>query len=174
MKQFESGKLKATNSKRSSVSKYPELEKKLIAYVDIRAEKYLHDKCGVSTLHLQKKVIEWAEELGLDMHQFKGSAHFISNCIKRNNRIAVNLHGEANTYEPEERKQIMDKWKKNELHPLIEKYSVPAERIYANDLKFEIRFANSTIVLWFFRPADLLLWCSDQLQTLLISSSICT
>ena len=67
------------------------------------------------------------------MHQFKGSAHFISNCIKRNNRIAVNLHGEANTYEPEERKQIMDKWKKNELHPLIEKYSVPAERIYNAD-----------------------------------------
>jgi hypothetical protein len=56
------------------------------------------------------------------------------NCLKRNGKTKLNLHGEAGDMEPANRAAIMDQWRSNEFWPfLIEKYKIPLNCIYNAD-----------------------------------------
>ena len=46
LKEFKSGNLKPSEIKKRKQSEFPEVEEKLVAYLDLRATNYLRDKCG--------------------------------------------------------------------------------------------------------------------------------
>jgi hypothetical protein len=48
LKKFKKGQLKATDLHRNRNSQWPEIEAKLMEYLDLRASCYKRDKCGVS------------------------------------------------------------------------------------------------------------------------------
>jgi Tc5 transposase DNA-binding domain/DDE superfamily endonuclease len=131
MKAFEEGKLKPSDGFRKKPSQYPEVETKIIQYLDLRAGLYKRDKCGVSWELLRLKAIKFANELGIQ--NFKASSGWLTLTMKRHNKIGIRLHGEADDLSPDIRIKIVETWKKDEFHPLIEKYNVPPERIYNAD-----------------------------------------
>jgi DDE superfamily endonuclease/Tc5 transposase DNA-binding domain len=131
LKKFKEGKLKPSDNKREKPSQFPNLEEKLIAYINLRAAYYKYDKCGVSYGLLKAKAYKFAKEMEID--GFQASNGWLHNTLKRHGKIGVSLHGEADTIPLEVRLKTMEEWKTNEFHQLIEKYNVKPEHIYNAD-----------------------------------------
>jgi hypothetical protein len=108
LKQFENGELKPSGKKRSRESKYKVLEDKLVEYICLHQKLYQTDKCGLSWLILQKKLLNWAKLEEND--DFQASPSFISRVLQTHNLIGVSLHGEANNMDDEMREGIMLEW----------------------------------------------------------------
>jgi DDE superfamily endonuclease/Tc5 transposase DNA-binding domain len=130
-KQYKEGKLQPYDSNRKKPSVYPNVEEKLVAYIDLRARYYKRDKCGLSWSLLKVKASKFADDLGID--SFKASDGWLTRTLKRHGKIGINLHGEADDMLPEQRIKIVEDWKKDTFHPLIEKYNVPTNCIYNAD-----------------------------------------
>jgi hypothetical protein len=131
LKQYKEGKLKPSESKKMRPSHFPNIEEKLVAYIDLRAKFYKRDKCGLSWQLLKIKAQKFADDLG--MNDFKASDGWLNRTLKRSGKIGISLHGEADDMVPEERFRIVEEWKGTKFHPLIEKYSVLPECIYNAD-----------------------------------------
>jgi DDE superfamily endonuclease len=134
LRQFDDGSLTAMETtQRSTCSKFPEVEKMLVQYMELRAKLYKRDKCGAPWWRLADRARKCARSLGIPESDFSASAGWISATLSRHSMVKLNLHGEAGDMDDNERAAIMDKWRKEECWPLIEKYRIPMERIYNAD-----------------------------------------
>jgi hypothetical protein len=134
LKQYDAGTLQPNEIlSRSSKGEYPEVEKKLIQYIDLRAERYGIDGLGSSWGCLQFKAMEYAQQLGISEDKFSASPGWISNCLIRNGKVILNLQGEAGDMAAAEREKIMNEWRTMEFWPMIERYNVPMSCIYNAD-----------------------------------------
>jgi len=115
---FDNGQLEASGVMRGRSRKYVEIEKKLIQYLDLRAQKYAQDKCGVRWIFIEKICLKFAEGLGLT--DFKASPSWISATLKRNKKVGINLPGKANDMTNEEREVIMSAWRKDFQTKIVE------------------------------------------------------
>jgi hypothetical protein len=109
LKQYHDKTLKLNNShSRSSKGQFPEVEKKLIAYIDMRADQFTLDNLGNSWGCLQERDQEYLSLLGITTELFSASPGWITNCLKRNGKTQLNLHGEAGDMGPVNCAAIMD------------------------------------------------------------------
>jgi Tc5 transposase DNA-binding domain/DDE superfamily endonuclease len=131
LKQYRLGNLQPSDSKKGRVASFPDVESKLVAYINLRATYYKRDKCGLSWDLLRVKAAKFANDLGIE--DFKASNGWLNNTLKRHGKIGIRLHGEADDISPNERYKIIDDWKKETFHPLIEALNVPPECIYNAD-----------------------------------------
>jgi hypothetical protein len=80
------------------------VEDKLVHYIHLCQSLYQHEKCGLSWIILQKKLVHWAPlEEGEVYKNFEASPGFISWVLRDHNLIGVSLHGEANDMDDKER-----------------------------------------------------------------------
>jgi hypothetical protein len=84
---------KRTGKQRDKKGTYDEVADKLVRYLDLRMEKFKQDHLGISWSMLRNKAIKFAGDLGLDEGQFKASPGWISNVLKRANKVGFNCHG---------------------------------------------------------------------------------
>ena len=117
LKAFKEGtlKVKAVNFKRKSEGKFKEVEEKLIAHMKLRAKKFCKDELGLSWNFLLAKATGFAQTLGIEEGEFKASAGWLDKCLKRNGMVGIKLHGEAMEMPEQERRAIINKWKKEEF-----------------------------------------------------------
>ena len=127
---FDKGTLKPVDVKRTRVRKYGEIEKKLILYIELQEKYYKRDKCGLSWLLLSKKSQEFATSLGIT--DFKASAGWIQKCLRRANKVSINLHGEAFDLDEDKRKETMIKWCRD-FHKTLEEKEVGPRNVYNAD-----------------------------------------
>ena len=119
LKEFDKGKFKDKNLnvKKLAAVGFPEVESKLVRYLELRERNYQRDKLGVDWNYLKNKAFEFADALGVE--DFKASDGWLSNVLKRSNKHGIKLHGEAGEMSPEEIVTIIEDWKKNVLHPMM-------------------------------------------------------
>jgi hypothetical protein len=103
-KRFKSGNLHPSESIRTKASSFPDVETKLIAYIDLRARYYKRDKCGVSHSLLKEKAKKFAEDLNIQ--DFNASNGWLQKTFKRYGKVAIALHGEADDIPIEEHLMI--------------------------------------------------------------------
>ena len=119
---------------RIRAAKFPQVEKKLVSYIKARSKLYLQDKCGLSIRLLQEQAITIARDLGLNVDgpseiEFTGSARWLSNVLKRNNLMSMNLHGEGMELSPEEQEDTRADFRR-ELNSEIEEMSLSPSQVY--------------------------------------------
>jgi hypothetical protein len=130
LKKYRAKELEDSDAKRVRERKFQVIEDRLIAYVDLRARLYAKDKCGTNWMILEQKCKLWASQEGLV--DFKASAGWISGALRRNSKIGITLHGEANDLPEEERVQLMGAWR-TEFHAILDRENIPPERVYNGD-----------------------------------------
>ena len=134
LKKYRNNELKNNTNIRDKKELFPKTAKKLIQYLDLRAKRYQRDKCGVAWTTLHAKSLDFGNQTGeAQQSNFEASPGWIKNVLERNDRVGINLHGEANDMDDNERAKIMAKWKREEFHSVINKHGIPAERIYNAD-----------------------------------------
>jgi hypothetical protein len=131
LKKYLSGKLKNVDETRVHDREYEAVEKKVVQYVDLREKLFLKDKCGLAWCIIQDKALAYAKAIGFD-NTFRASPGWIANCLKRADKISINLHGEAMDLTKKEAEVLMKPWRKK-LEEKIEKHNVPTSRIYNAD-----------------------------------------
>ena len=100
-----------------------EIEKKLIQYLDLRAQKYFQDKCGVMWIFMQNKCLKFAELLRII--DFEYSPTYISDTLRLNKKVGINFHGEANDMTGEERWVIVSVWSNDFYAKIMEVDTTP-------------------------------------------------
>lgn len=110
------------------------VENEIVSYLDKRYRLMFRDKVGMSRGYLQEKAKELAEKLltAEEYSDFKASSGWLTNVLKRNQFVGMNLHGEANECNPQESDALMKVFRK-ELSELMEKNNIPVERLYNAD-----------------------------------------
>jgi hypothetical protein len=118
--EYEKGTLSACDSgtKRKGKPKFPEVEKRLANYIQLRASKFTQDKLGLSWLVMKAKALEYATQVNVTT--FEASNGWLGKFLVRNNLKGITLHGEAGDMDPEERERIMKKWQKEIFKPALE------------------------------------------------------
>jgi len=87
LRDFKAGKLTGTSKKRVRISKYHEIEERLLRYIELRSRSYQVDKCGLS---LEQRLLQWASEMDQQIYKdFQASSGFISRVLKDNKIIGV-------------------------------------------------------------------------------------
>ena len=86
MARYKQGLLQPLRVKRNKPRKYPDMEAKLIAYLDLRAQnaEMLGHEEKISWKELRKKCLEWAQEAG--HADFQVSPGWMDDTLKRHNR----------------------------------------------------------------------------------------
>jgi hypothetical protein len=93
--EFNAGKLKNLEEKRIRDRKFERIEKIVVEYIELREKLYQKDKCGLSWQFLATKAFKAAELFGIT--HFSASAGWMQGVrLRRNNKMSVVLHGEAN------------------------------------------------------------------------------
>lgn len=134
LKAYKNNKLANSSRMRDKKELYPNTAKMLIQYLDLRANQYQQDKCGISWTTIQTKSLHFADMTGEAAERnFEASPGWIQNILSRNNRVRINLHGEANDMDNDKRAKIMAKWKREKFHPVIHQHNIPKSCIYNAD-----------------------------------------
>ena len=133
LKEYDKGKFedKNLNVKKLQPVRFPDVERKLVRYLDLREHNYQQDKLGVDWLYLKNLASEFAEQLGEE--NFKASDGWLQNVLRRSNKQGIKLHGEAGEMSAEEIATTIEDWKKTVLHPMMEEFEVTPERCYNAD-----------------------------------------
>ena len=107
-RQYEAGTLGESKFKRKRKSVYMEMEEKLVAYLELRAQKYPQEHIGISWLLMREKLMQWKNEMPDQekYSKFEASSGFIQNVLKRNAISKIILHGEGAEMSKEERLQL--------------------------------------------------------------------
>ena len=121
-KQYDAGQLAAgdTDTKRVLKPVFPQIEDKLLVYIELCAKKYTMDKCGLSWMVIQAKALAIAKKLNVDVDKFRASPGWISKFLKRKKLVGIKLHGEAGDMEPVEPERIMRDWRKETFNDAME------------------------------------------------------
>ena len=61
LKRHRDGMLKKTRVKRAKVRNFASVKEKLVTYLNLRAENYQRDKCGLSWHSIRGKFLKWQE-----------------------------------------------------------------------------------------------------------------
>jgi len=104
--------------KRKRTPMYPELEKKLVEYIELRAASYTRDKLGLSWSLMRARALKYAKELNIE--NFEASDGWIEKVLKRNNLVGIKMHGEAGDMSDEKHKEIMSEWDDKVWKPALE------------------------------------------------------
>ncbi len=118
--------------KRFKTSHFEDVEEKVVDYLELRARLYRQDKCGLSSDIIREKAMAIAANLGYAEGDFKASQGWISNVLRRHNKIGSNLHGEAGDMKESERIEIMSAWK-TRTHQIIEDEGILPQCLYNAD-----------------------------------------
>jgi hypothetical protein len=118
--------------KRFKTSHFEDVEEKVVDYLELRARLYRQDKCGLSSDIIREKAMAIAANLGYAEGAFKASQGWISNVLRRHNKIGSNLHGEAGDMKESERIEIMSAWK-TRTHQIIEDEGILPQCLYNAD-----------------------------------------
>jgi len=158
LKSYDKGHLKPTKKKRRRIRKYEEIEKKLIEYLDLHAQAYKQDKCGLSWILLQKKCLQFADLLGYE--EFHASPGWISDTLKNHGRTGI-----IKQLESEVPSNVMDDNKDNDKPETTVPTFLEAEkyidllRRYSESVNLRTeerhlldRFAHSVQAEWLSRP----------------------
>ena len=132
LKQYDDDNLKSSTRMRIKKGEFEDVEKMLVKYIDLRAEKYKRDKCGLNWATITSKSLLYARQCGYTQDEFKGSPGWIDNVLKRNDKVGINLHGEAADMDDDEREVIMDKWRTS-FWATIEKHNITRSCVYNAD-----------------------------------------
>ena len=130
LEKFKAGNLKPSNLTRERKTKHPQIEEKLIQYIDARAQRYIKDKCGISFTLLRQKCNQWANAAGIK--DWQASNGWIVDALKRAGRMSTKLHGEGNELTDEEIHLIMIPWKED-FHKQLEEKGIKPECMYNAD-----------------------------------------
>ena len=76
--------------------------------------------------------MKWAGEAGISEDKFTASNGWITGVLKRNGKISINLHGEADNMIDEAAAALMNPWLKG-FHKQIEDLAVPQDIIHNAD-----------------------------------------
>jgi len=119
---------------RSRSSQFAKVEERLVKYILLRREKFAKDKLGLSWLILREKVLEFAkQELEGDVAEsFTASPGWCVNVLRRNGLKGVSLHGEGMEMDNELADTAMKAFRDG-VHELMEKRSIPPERVFNAD-----------------------------------------
>ena len=93
-RKFKAGGLdQGSDMKRQRQRKFEVIEQKLISYIELRERRYQQDRCGLSWVIMREKCLQWAKDAG--EAEFKCSAGWINDTIRRSGKCSVTLHGEG-------------------------------------------------------------------------------
>ena len=113
LQKYNCGALKNEDTKKVYKREFEDMEKKLLAYFELRIKIHKQDKCGVSFGILQAKLLKWAREAGISEDKFAASNGCITGVLKRNVKISINLYGEANDITDKAAAAMMNPWLKD-------------------------------------------------------------
>jgi hypothetical protein len=102
--------------------------RKVIACITLRARLCKRDKCGLSWALLTEKCLKFAAALGHSEEAFAASPQWLSNTLKKSQKMGINLHGEAADMDDAMRATIMGEWRKS-FHALIENHNLTPDVI---------------------------------------------
>ena len=91
LKKFRDGLLQNDDAKRIRTSLFDDVKEKLLQYIELRAQLYKRDKCGLSWALLKEKALYYAEQLGHD--NFRAGDYFIASVIKKGNKCCTSWGG---------------------------------------------------------------------------------
>ena len=74
---------------------------------------------GISWSMLKIKALKFADDIGLVDDKFKASAGWISNVLKRADKVGFNCHGEGNEISDHDANVLISTWKEEVLFPKI-------------------------------------------------------
>ena len=98
---------------------YPELEQKLVGYIELCSTSYTRDKLGLSWSLMRVKALKYARELNIE--NFEASDGWIEKVLQRNNLVGIKMHGEAGDISDEEKhREIMSEWDDKVWKPALE------------------------------------------------------
>ena len=89
LKEYDDGNLVSSTRLRIKKGEFEDVEKMLVKYIDLRAEKYKRDKCGLNWCSLTSKSLLYAKQCGYTDDEFKASSGWISNVLKRNDKVGI-------------------------------------------------------------------------------------
>ena len=107
IKEHDSGKYlgKQLNVKRIKRVFFPEVEAKLVRYIEIRERKFEQDKIGVGWHYLKDQANRFAAQL--KVANWKGcSDGWLQKVLRRSNKTSINLHGEKDEMSVEEKSSV--------------------------------------------------------------------
>ena len=113
MKKFFSGQLipgEHHGKQRDKKGTYNEVADKLVRYLDLQMEKFKQDHLGISWSILRNEAIKFAGDLGLDEGLFKASPGWLSNALKRANKVGFSCHGEGKEISDKEADALITTW----------------------------------------------------------------
>ncbi len=93
LKKFRDGLLRNDDAKRIRTSPFDDVKDKLLQYIELWAQLYKRDKCGLSWAVLKDKALFYAEQLGHS--DFRAGDYFIASVLKKGIKKCVALHGEG-------------------------------------------------------------------------------
>jgi len=137
VKEFNEGKfdnIRNSSIKKLRMSLYPEVEDKLVQYIELRKSLYSRDKCGLSWQVLKDRATKIAKEI-LPPNRFNSlsaSNGWITATLNRHRLIGVRLHGEASEMSVEMAEQTMHSFRVD-LQSKMDAYNVPKERVWNAD-----------------------------------------
>ena len=117
--------MEAVDFKRKPEVKFTEIEEKVIAHMKLRAKAYVKDECGISWNLLKEKATGHASKLGIQEKDFKAPDGWLQGVLKRSSMTGIQLHGEAMELDEEQHLSIINEWKEEQFHPLIDNHNVP-------------------------------------------------
>ena len=120
LKQYHSGDLSLDDGDRKRKRKpmYPEIEKKMVEYIQLRAASYTTDTLGLSWNLMQAKARQYAKDLNVE--NFQASDGWLDNVLKRNDLVGIKMHGEAGDMSDDEHREIMNEWDEQVWKPALE------------------------------------------------------
>lgn len=101
---------------------YPDVEKKLVQYVEFRQKKWDVDHIGLNWEILKIKAIFFANKLGHS--NFDSTNGWLGGVCHRNDIHRLLFHGEANEINNTTYNTVLKDWKENILHPTIIKSGI--------------------------------------------------
>jgi len=123
---------KNNDAKQSRAYPYKDVKEKLLQYVELQAQHYKHDKCGLSWAVLKQKALFYTEQLEHDVNNFKTGDYFILSVLKKSNKKYVALHGEGMEMSKEDKVSHRASFICS-LREHMECYDVPVNCIYNAD-----------------------------------------
>jgi hypothetical protein len=122
--------LQNDDAKRIRTSPFDDVKEKLLQYIELRAQLYKRDKCGLSWALLREKALYYAEQLGHD--DFMAGDYFIASVLQKGNKKCIALHGEGMEMSEEDKVSKRASFTST-LRAYMERYDLSIDCVYNTD-----------------------------------------